>query len=259
MVKEAVLEIEHSKCRLPSDFYVMNFALICGEFTVTQTLPQGTHIEEVTPAYNTFPDPLPTCTNPTLNPCNPTKLLYDGTKPVCLTKCGSTYQLIQTVNSETRTYKYMLPVKFHKSKELNCDCPNTTWNCRDEAYIKNGFIYMNHKDMCGKMYINYEGALEDDDGNLLVPDHPYFNEYYEYALKDRILENLFLEGEEVQNAIQLVKGQLRASRNNALSVVNMPDFREMRTLHDLNRKAFYGKYYAPLASYPWNYTQEIYT
>jgi hypothetical protein len=112
--------------------------------------------------------------------------------------------------------------------------------------------------MCGKMYINYEGALEDENGGLLVPDHPYFNEYYEYALKDRILENLMIEGEQVQNALQLVKGQLKAARNNSLTVVNMPDFREMRELHDLNRKAYYGKYYAMFASYPWGWSQEIY-
>ena len=114
--------------------------------------------------------------------------------------------------------------------------------------------------MCGKVYINYEGTMEDSEGNLLVPDHPFLNEYYEYALKDRILETLLFDGDNnLQGMIQLVKSQLRAARNNALTVVNTPDFREMRTLHDLNRKAYYGKFYAMFASYPWGWSQEIYS
>lgn len=259
-VKEAVLDIEHSKARLPLDFYVMNFALMCGEYTVTTAYPQGTQISEVAPNYTSWPDWSGTChTNPQVSQCDPTKLTWNGTKPVCLTTCGNAYQLIQTYNSEVRTYNYMMPIKFRQSKDVQCDCPNLGWKSRDEAYISNGFIYINADDICGKMYINYEGSLEDIDGNLMVPDHPFLNEYYEYALKDRILENLLFDGDmNLQAMIQLVKSQLRAARNNALTVVNTPNFREMRNLHDLNRKAFYGKFYAMFASYPWGWSQEIY-
>ena len=91
--------------------------------------------------------------------------------------------------------------------------------------------------------------MEDDDGNLLILDNPYTNEYYEYALKQRIYENLFLAGEQVQNHLQLMTGQLRAARNNALSYVNTPDFAEMRKLHDVNRKAQYHKYYNMFKNY----------
>jgi hypothetical protein len=259
-VKETILDIEHSKARLPLDFYVMNFALMCGEYTVTTAYPQGTQISEVTPNYTQWPDWSGTChANPQVSPCDPTKLTWNGTKPVCLSQCGNAYQLVQTINSEVRTYKYMMPIKFRQSKDVQCDCPNLGWRSQDEAYISNGFIYINADDICGKMYINYEGTLEDIDGNLMVPDHPFLNEYYEYALKDRILENLLFDGDmNLQAMIQLVKGQLRAARNNALTVVNTPDFREMRNLHDLNRKAFYGKFYAMFASYPWGWSQEIY-
>ncbi len=33
MTKERLLKVEKNRVRLPSDFYVMNFALLCGEFT----------------------------------------------------------------------------------------------------------------------------------------------------------------------------------------------------------------------------------
>ena len=59
--------------------------------------------------------------------------------------------------------------------------------------------------------------MEDDEGNLLVPDHDRINEYYEYALKSRILENLYLNGEDVSQKMRLVEQRLREDRNIALT------------------------------------------
>ena len=101
----------------------------------------------------------------------------------------------------------------------------------------------------GKLYINYQGALEDANGNLLILDHPMINEYYEYALKQRIFENLFMAGEPVQNHLQLMSGQLRLARNNALSYVNTPDFAEMKKMHEMNRKAQFHNYYNMFKNY----------
>jgi hypothetical protein len=93
------------------------------------------------------------------------------------------------------------------------------------------------------VYINYLGNLEDDNGNLLVLDHPMCNEYYEYALKQRILENLYMNGEDVAQKMQLIEQRLRAARNNALSIVNTPNFKEMYELWKNNRRAMYARYY----------------
>ena len=95
--------------------------------------------------------------------------------------------------------------------------------------------------------------LEDDDGNLLVPDHDMLNEYYEYALKQRILENLIMNDEPQAAAkLQLIETRYRAARNNALSIVNTPNFSEMKQVWAANRKAMYGRYYDMFKSYPWN-------
>ena len=85
--------------------------------------------------------------------------------------------------------------------------------------------------------------MEDDEGNLLVMDHPYANEYYEYAIKQRIFENLFMAGEPVNNHLQLVTQQLRPARNNALTFVNTPDFATLKQTWEMNRKAQYLNYY----------------
>jgi hypothetical protein len=92
--------------------------------------------------------------------------------------------------------------------------------------------------------------MEDDHGRLLVLDHPYCNEYYEYALKQRILENMVFAGENVSNQLNLIETRLRAARNNALGFVNTPDFAEMKKIWEVNRKAQYHNYYNMFKSKP---------
>ncbi len=242
MVKEQVLEVCNHKAKLPDDFYIMNFALLCGAYKVVSPYPQGTQIEEVNvgqvvPTYRPWVDPK-YCSDESNPP-----------KPPCLTQCGTEYSLIQVIKYQTVEYNHFLPIKFKGSQFIDCDCPNLRWRAKDEAYIKDGWVFTNFPD--GTLYINYIGAMEDADGNLLVLDHPMINEYYEYAIKKRILENLIMDNVNVAPQLQMINQELRAARNNALTICNTPSFEEMKSTWELNRKALYGKYYKMFASYPW--------
>ncbi|NDD82902.1 hypothetical protein EBZ38_01285 [bacterium] len=237
MTKEKVLEVCKGKVKLPDDFYVMNFALICGQASYSFAVPQGTNVQDVTPEWRPWVEQ---------NYCSDVSL---PEQPVCLTKCGSSYQLIQVVNTETRTYDHFAPIRFRNSQFIDCDCPNLKTMAKDEAYIKDGWIYTSLEE--GNLYINYQGTLENSDGQLMVPDHPMLNEYYEYAMKKRILENLIMDGNNVGPQLQLVAQEYRAARNYALSIVNTPNFSEMEKVWAMNRKAMYGKYYDMFKSYPY--------
>jgi hypothetical protein len=91
--------------------------------------------------------------------------------------------------------------------------------------------------------------MENSLGELLVLDQPYCNEYYEYAIKQRILENMVWNGENVAQQLQLVESRLRGARNNALGFVNTPNFAEMRKMWEVNRRAQYHNYYNMFLSY----------
>lgn len=146
-------------------------------------------------------------------------------------------------NGFSYEYKKLIPLKIAKNKSVSYDCPNIHVNTKEyySVVIKNGFLVTNFPD--GEIYLNYQSLMEDDEGNLLVMDHPYANEYYEYALKQRIFENLFMANEPVSNHLQYSTQQLRAARNNALSFVNTPDFSELKQIWEMNRKAQYHNYY----------------
>lgn len=224
--KEVLLDIENQKVKLPDDFYVLNFSYLCGQYTVVDKAPMGRQTENVilnSAACSKCGEPDPTCT------CEKTYTVE------CQTGENIHVQVVEKRINETRVYDHFEKLMISGVKNMS---PNSSSLA---GYIKNGFIYTNLEN--GKVFINYQGSLEDSDGNLLVLDHPIVNEYYEYAIKQRILENLFMNGEEVAQKMQLVEQRLKAARNNALSIVNTPDFSEMYKLWEMNRKAMYNKYY----------------
>jgi hypothetical protein len=270
--KEIILEVCHGRVKLPDDFYTFNYGMICGEFTEHVGYGgygSGTNIQEVpyvetpstvdvcspisvncrtcnsNPCNNTaacdlnFPivDPIPTSHDP-LNPYGDTCI-----PPRVFMNCkGEKYELIQVINSgNVRVYTRLIPLRMKASQEIECDCPNLYMNAANEGWIKGGFLFTTFD--TGKVYINYQGEMVNDEGLLMVPDHDLINEYYEYAFKARILENLYINGEDVAQRMQLIEQRLKTARNNALSVVNTPNFRELEEMWWTNRKAMYSKYY----------------
>lgn len=273
--KGALLEVERYKVRLPDDFYVLNYATICDNITVETILPQGTNIQSIPiPNYQETPAVISPCTDGTVNctkcnlqacTCTTTPLsaacsttVYDPVNPYgsycnkprvfmdCKNNC---YELVQIVNTRKETFKRIVPIRILADPQfVDCNCPGIDFYCEYIAWIKDGFLHTNFD--CAKLFISYEGQLEDENGNLLVPDHDMLNEYYEYAVKKRILENLIMNDESVNQAkIQLINDGYRTSRNYALSIVNTPNFSELKQVFDMNRKAQYGKYYNMFASY----------
>ena len=235
--KEKVIDIDKKKAKLPSDFYVLNYAYLCGKYKVSYPSMSGRHTE------NVILDPTKCSVVNGVNTCNK----CGGTDTTCI--CERTYavecktgekiyvQVVEKRKHEVKTYETVEKLSIATSTG-RIDALNDT---QKTGYIKNGFIYTNLEE--GSVFISYQGALEDHDGNLLVLDHPVINEYYEYAMKQRILENLYINGEDVSQKMQLIEQRLRGARNNALSIVNTPDFAEMYKVWQMNRKAQYNKYY----------------
>ena len=231
--KEALLDVDKKKIKLPDDFYVLNFAYLVGKYKVTSRAPMGRHTENVILDKATCGS----CGNLDEN------CICEKTYTV-ETQTGEKIhvQVVEKRVDETRVYEDFQRLMISGVKNTSPNDPNLA------GYIKNGFIYTNLEK--GRVFINYQGNLEDDDHNLLVLDHPVINEYYEYAMKQRILENLFMNGEDVVQRLQLVEQRLRPARANALSLVNTPDFHEMYKVWEMNRKAMYNKYYDMFKSTP---------
>lgn len=143
--------------------------------------------------------------------------------------------------NKLKRYHNLTQLKIESRKSDTFDEVNTNSNRLGTVTVKNGFLITNFDE--GNVFINYHGQMEDDDGNLLVLDHPLVNDYYEYALKVRICENLVANGEPLQNLFSLMFQQLRKAKIDAISFIRTPNFKEMHQAWKMNRKAMYSKYY----------------
>jgi hypothetical protein len=255
--KNEVLEVEHGRVKLPNDFMTLNFMYVLGNYKTVTPMIQGTHVEEVplgVPTYQPGTKDIDICATP--DPCPVEKECPDpcqAPEPCGCKKCncqtwinckGDEMQLIQKVKMETREWSEFYRIRLVNTDETLYDpkCPNNKWMAKNTAFIRDGYVYTSFKE--GKLYVNYQGMLEDEHGSLLVLDHDGINDFYEYAIKDRILENLLVNGETVTgNAVQLIAQKLRAARNHAYSIVNTPDYKELKDVWLANRKALFHKYY----------------
>lgn len=264
--KEIVLEVNRNKVRLPNDFGALNFLLGLGSYKVKTYLPQGTHVEEriigsVAPEYNPGPgETVDWCETP-VDPVTPETECENipidqstccGNDSCTLTCTGNVVQLVQKFNYQTREYQELYPIHLVRSTENLSDfCPNRYWSSQMSAELKDGWLYTSFES--GYVYLNYEGAMEDKEGNLLLLDHDLVNDYYEYALKKKILEDVIMNDDEsnfqtLQLKLQLIEREYVKAKRVATSLVNTPDFKEIRDVYRANRNAMYSKYYDMFAS-----------
>lgn len=226
--KETMLEICHGKTKLPDDFYVLNYGFICGRYTVIEPRMMGRQTEDII----LKPSSCTSCGSPDLTcACEKTYAVE------CKTGENIFVQVVEKRVNDVRVYDQFEKIQIANSTGRADALDNIGAN----GYVKNGYIYTNIQD--AKLFISYQGALEDEQGNLLVLDHPEINEYYEYAVKQRVLENLYMNGEDVGQKLQLIESRLKTARNYALTIVNTPNFSEMKELWEMNRRGMYAKYY----------------
>jgi hypothetical protein len=231
--KQTILDVDKGKVRLPQDYYSLNFAYMTGTYRVETKMPSGTIIEDV-------------ILDPSSVSLDETGCPTDGT--VCMNNCGDYFQLIQKTKTDVKIYETFGKIRAVGQGVVE-SCPNSRWTTAENIMeIRDGFIYTNFTS--GNIYLNYQAQMENQDGELIVMDHPLVNEYYEYALKQRILENLVFAGEPASQQLNLIEVRLRAARNNALSFVNTPNFAELQKIFKMNRRAQYDKYVNMFKSTP---------
>lgn len=221
--KEAVLNIENYKADLPVDFLYLQMALGCGEIKMFGTPSiYGTHTQErEVPATCTTPDKA--CLN---SNCD-----------------GSAYWVTQTYKDKVITQHHLFPIRITPKSSKFCseDCVNNRWTAGNEIHIENSEVTASFRE--GQIYISYLADMSDEDGNLLVLDHPKVTPYYEYAVKKSIIENLLMDGtDDVERKWSLMKNELKEARIEALNFTNTVEYSEIQQFYKANRKRFLNRY-----------------
>lgn len=212
--KETIISFDNWILNLPDNMESLNFAVLCKYFKTTFPGIGGISTEHIEVDENT-----------------------PASTMVYTTECGDIFQIVQKNNFTNVEKIYNIEKRIHiKSSAYQFDKTDVMG-----VMLSDNFMKLNIDS--GKVYLNYEAVLEDDEGNLLVLDHPLVNDYYEYAIKERILENQMFQGEDVERKLAYLIPKLQMAKREAYGAVNMPEFEELLETNELNRIAFQKKYF----------------
>jgi len=243
--KEVLLDVKNHKIQLPSDFEYLQLALLCEE------TPQECIISKTA---DNAPKLVQCLTGQSVNNnCSmcPTSC-PEGSKT---SLCGNCYKVYHYQNyDKTFIYNTKTPIKLTKKSYKYCapNCLNTmltsekykyTLDVNDRVMILSGVKE-------GKVYVNYITDMVNEEGELILVDHPLILDYYEYAIKDKMLENYLMNNDaDVSEKLKYVKQQLTTARAEALSFANMEEFTEFTAYQKAKRENFYNRYFKQFERY----------
>ena len=173
------------------------------------------------------------------------KLTPGGDVSGCVTECGGCYWVTRkTTTGQTITQNKLIPLTPSNSclQYFDRSSPNSHW--RKDGYtinIEDEKVSVSFRN--GEIYLEYYKNMIDEDGNLMVLDHPLIDDYYYWALKVKILEDIFYNTEaDVQAKLQDARNQLIPARGMSKNIVNDPDYKVLRQYKEKVNKDFYNKY-----------------
>jgi hypothetical protein len=236
--KEVILDVVNYKVILPADFDKLELALLCSEpspiTSVTDSVDSPKfvpHLQSKSPEFS--------CSSCAKNTCGP-----DGN----ITICGDCLKIRKYVTQDvTIEYKTTIPVKLtRKSHDL---CSNNCFNLSVDSDKYKYVLDINEGEMTlsgikeGKIFLSYLTDMVDEEGELIIVDHPLINDYYEYSVKERIFENIMLNSEaDVSQKLMYIKNEKKLARIDAMNFAYMPEYTEILDYMKTRNNSFYNKY-----------------
>lgn len=230
--RQWVLDVKDYVGLLPPDFLFLQLALACHVSYVRVPVVRGIQTEmhsETLEGVSNLP------TECFLHDCD------HGNCPDA--PCPNCMWVTQKVGVKVFNYTDLQELQLTKSSFGKCadNCLNFNFRSPHQIKIEDDHATFSFRE--GKVYINYLADMVDEENNVLVLDHPSVNDYYEYTVKARLFENMFInkEGDFLQSA-QLMEEKRQKARNLAISFVNTPEYGDFQRMYMDNRHRFYKKY-----------------
>lgn len=229
-IKEDIVTVKNGRGKLPKDFKILNSAYLCASF-----------VESIINTENYNREYVDMCSKHTMHDINTSCTVLSTVED---SKGVFSFVVQKKETSDWYVVKRILPLRIKDSQGLySSSCTLNSNNVNAIKIIKEGGDYYIDSNIDGEVYISYISQMVDDEGGLILLDHPTVSGYYEYAIKAKIYEDLWLNGtEEYQNKLMYLKEDLRVAKIEAVSFVRMFDFAELKRVYFDNRKIFKMKY-----------------
>lgn len=96
----------------------------------------------------------------------------------------------------------------------------------------------------GTVYISYLGNMVDEDGEVIIPFHPMLNQYYEFAIKEKILQDIYLNTRaDVLQRLQYVSAEKSKHYYDAYVYANTSKAGQYDKMRKNREMEFYNRWY----------------
>lgn len=231
--KQCIIPIKNGKGDLPTDFWKIEMIFATQVVNAPQTL---TMIPQNVVEYTTAPE---TVKQPIVN----------IRKIACKDLCCNTMWAVKYQNTEPVTkIETIVPL----SMSTNCQNHSTNYCPRSKGQysvdIQENIIKTSFDE--GEIFLCYLGLLEDENGDPMIPFHPLLNDYYEYSLKERVLENIYLNSEsDVLQKLQYITAKKKEAYLDAWQFSGTPEYGELERIYKQRTFDFYNKWHKMFYNY----------
>lgn len=220
--REEFLDVENYKVKLPSDFYLLDYALIVDKTEFDSNNPEDVHLLtkfnfdtiERTQDFHIYDGCDPCCIQP------PETCVFNSYEKIYVSRKGlkpsifSKPRLMKPGNVDTRAFCY----EGYKSNNNNSDITFS---------INNGYFYVNFNK--GSVYIAYHALpIDDETGLPLIPDSVRIEKVIESYIKLRVIEKLIVNKEsDLVNLLPYYKQEYKEDLADAKFYEKLPSFSDM--------------------------------
>lgn len=231
--RECKILVEDYKAVIPSDLYKIENILATNILNSTNV---GNHAIQARQLEFTSE-----------KPCDTSKIITYG-KMGCTDSCNNCYWVadrrIAPEIEEKVIYETLIPLQLSNRVHNKCTeyspCSNHTRDYKVD--IEDEIFKFSFK--TGEIYLSYLGNLISSDGQIQIPFHPKLNPYYEYAIKEKILEDLYLNSEaDVLQKLQYISLKKREAYATAWDFANTREVNEWNKIQKKLRLEYYATWY----------------
>ena len=230
--RECVLDIVNFKAEIPSDLYKIENIMASKVYNEVFMNPENEKYQHEI-LYE--------------KPKDDRKIINYG-KLGCKDSCDNCFW----IEDKKNTYVHKM-IRFEKfvplqlSNNLYNRCTEySPCNLRDRSYkldLENDNFKFSFQE--GKAYLCYLGDLISEDGEVEIPFHPMLNPYYEWAIKEKVFEDMFLNSEaDVQQKLAYAAQKKREAHGSAWIFANSREVGEWNKIQKKKQQQYYQKWYS---------------
>lgn len=229
----------HGRANLPPDFYKAEMALALHKRFVNSMLPIGPGITQV-------------MRPPTLDQLQSGEIT-NMTGPCCIDATGPCSWLVKTPLTQLQVQiEDVIPLEIFEGSHSHFVeySPNRGFNRSKHRHggqyiinIQEGFLEVPFLE--GQVMMTYLADMKNEKGEDIIPFHPRLNEYYEWAVKARILQNILYNAEaDVAQLYKDAKAERNFAFNDAINFVMGKRAKEWQRYERERSRRFYHQYYS---------------